>query len=128
MDRVLRHFQIGNLDAAGWEKARQLPFADFEDAVVATVAEPSLPVAERPTPTVEPTPSAAEATSQALTVARSRDAKAPAVAAPTQALGRRYLEARALARRGMFARAVTLDPRNVDATRELRIYEMRAKR
>ena len=39
MDRVLRHFQIGNLEAAGWQKARRLPFADFEDAVVATVAE-----------------------------------------------------------------------------------------
>ena len=39
MDRVLRHFQIGNLDAAGWQEARQLPFADFEDAAVATVAK-----------------------------------------------------------------------------------------
>ena len=39
MDRVLRHFQIGNLEAAGWQKARRLPFTDFEDAVVATVAE-----------------------------------------------------------------------------------------
>ena len=39
MDRVLRHFQIGNLEAAGWHKARRLPFTDFEDAVVATVAE-----------------------------------------------------------------------------------------
>ena len=36
---VLRHFQIGNLDAEGWQKARRLPFTDFEDAVVATVAE-----------------------------------------------------------------------------------------
>ena len=41
LDRVLRHFQIGNLDAAGWQKARQMNFADFEDAVVATVAETS---------------------------------------------------------------------------------------
>ena len=38
MDQVMRHFQIGNLDAAGWSAARQLPLADFEDAVVATVA------------------------------------------------------------------------------------------
>ncbi|HAV65551.1 MAG TPA: pilus assembly protein [Verrucomicrobiales bacterium] len=38
MDEVLRHFQIGNLDAAGWQQARQLGVADFEDAVVATVA------------------------------------------------------------------------------------------
>jgi predicted nucleic acid-binding protein len=39
MDQVLRHFQIGNLDAAGWQDARRLPLADFEDAVVATVAK-----------------------------------------------------------------------------------------
>jgi predicted nucleic acid-binding protein len=39
MDLVLRHFQIGNLDAAGWQEARQLPLADFEDAAVATVAK-----------------------------------------------------------------------------------------
>jgi len=38
MDRVLDHFEIGNLDAAGWREARALPFGDFEDAVVATVA------------------------------------------------------------------------------------------
>ena len=38
MDQVLRHFQIGNLEAAGWQQARGLQFADFEDAVVATVA------------------------------------------------------------------------------------------
>lgn len=38
MDRVLRHFLIGNLDAAGWQTARRLPLADFEDAAVATVA------------------------------------------------------------------------------------------
>ena len=41
MDRVLGHFQIGNLDAAGWREARLLPFADFEDAAVATVATSS---------------------------------------------------------------------------------------
>ncbi len=39
VDRVLRHFHIGSLDAAGWQKARQLPLDDFEDAVVAAVAE-----------------------------------------------------------------------------------------
>ncbi len=39
MDQVLRHFRIGNLDVAGWQDARCLPFADFEDAVVATVAK-----------------------------------------------------------------------------------------
>ena len=41
MDRVLSHFQIGNLDPAGWREARLLPFADFEDAAVATVATSS---------------------------------------------------------------------------------------
>lgn len=41
MDQVLRHFQIGNLDAGGWRRARQLPFDDFEDAAVAAVAEAS---------------------------------------------------------------------------------------
>ena len=39
MDQVLRHFQIGNLEAADWQQARGLSFADFEDAVVATVAK-----------------------------------------------------------------------------------------
>lgn len=39
MEQVLRHFEIGNLDAAGWQAARSLDLADFEDAVVATVAE-----------------------------------------------------------------------------------------
>lgn len=39
MDRVLDHFEIGNLDAAGWREARSLPFGDFEDAVVAVVAK-----------------------------------------------------------------------------------------
>ena len=39
MDQVLRHFQIGNLEAAGWQDARRLSFADFEDAAVATVAK-----------------------------------------------------------------------------------------
>jgi hypothetical protein len=41
MDRVLRHFQIGNLDATGWQRARQLAMDDFEDAVVAAVAAAS---------------------------------------------------------------------------------------
>jgi predicted nucleic acid-binding protein len=39
MDRLLRHFQIGNLDAAGWRRARLLAMDDFEDAAVAAVAE-----------------------------------------------------------------------------------------
>jgi len=39
MDRVLAHFEIGNLDSAGWIRARALPRSDFEDAVVAVVAE-----------------------------------------------------------------------------------------
>jgi len=39
MDRVLSHFEIGNLDAAGWRRARNLPLSDFEDAAVAVVAE-----------------------------------------------------------------------------------------
>ena len=41
MDRVLRQFQIGNLDAAGWQRARLLTMGDFEDAAVAAVAEAS---------------------------------------------------------------------------------------
>jgi hypothetical protein len=41
MDSVLGHFQIGNLDAAGWQEARLLPLEDFEDAAVATVARVS---------------------------------------------------------------------------------------
>ena len=41
LSRVLQHFQIGNLDAAGWERARQMEFGDFEDAAVAAVAESS---------------------------------------------------------------------------------------
>jgi hypothetical protein len=39
MDQVLGHFQIGNLEAAGWQEARRLPLVDFEDAAVATVAK-----------------------------------------------------------------------------------------
>ena len=41
MDQVLRHFQIGNLEAEDWQDARRLALADFEDAVVATVAKKS---------------------------------------------------------------------------------------
>jgi predicted nucleic acid-binding protein len=41
MDKVLDHFHIGNLDSNGWRRARSLPITDFEDAVVATVAETS---------------------------------------------------------------------------------------
>ena len=41
MDKVLDHFLIGNLDSDGWRRARSLPMTDFEDAVVATVAETS---------------------------------------------------------------------------------------
>lgn len=39
MDQILAHFEIGNLDASGWARSRSLPLADFEDAVVAVVAE-----------------------------------------------------------------------------------------
>ena len=38
MDQVLRHFQFGNLEAVDWPRVRGLPFADFADTVVATVA------------------------------------------------------------------------------------------
>ena len=38
LDQVMRHLQIGNLDAVGWQAARQLPLADFEAAAVAAVA------------------------------------------------------------------------------------------
>ena len=39
MDEVLGHFQIGNLETAGWGIARHLLMDDFEDAVVAAVAQ-----------------------------------------------------------------------------------------
>ena len=39
MDRVLRHFQIGNLAAAGWQRARLLAKDDSEDAVFAAVSK-----------------------------------------------------------------------------------------
>jgi predicted nucleic acid-binding protein len=41
MDRVLDHFRIGDLDAAGWREARKLALDDFEDAAVAAVARKS---------------------------------------------------------------------------------------
>jgi predicted nucleic acid-binding protein len=41
MDEVLKHFEVGNLDSVGWSRARSLPMPDFEDAVVAVVAEES---------------------------------------------------------------------------------------
>jgi len=41
MDRVLELFEVGNLAAAGWVRARALPMSGFEDAVVAAVAEES---------------------------------------------------------------------------------------
>jgi predicted nucleic acid-binding protein len=41
MDEILKHFEVGNLDVDGWSRARSLPMPDFEDAVVAVVAEES---------------------------------------------------------------------------------------
>ena len=41
LDEVLRYFKIGNLDDAGWQRARLLPMSDFEDSAVAVVAEVS---------------------------------------------------------------------------------------
>jgi predicted nucleic acid-binding protein len=41
VDQLIRHFQIACLDNAGWQRARSLAFADFEDAVVASAAEVS---------------------------------------------------------------------------------------
>ena len=41
MDQVLEHFEVGNLAVTGWVRARSLPMSDFEDAVVAIVAEES---------------------------------------------------------------------------------------
>jgi len=38
MDRLLSHFEIGNLLAADWHTARTLPMNDFEDAVTAMTA------------------------------------------------------------------------------------------
>ena len=33
MDEVLKHFEVGNLEATGWTRARSLSMTDFEDAV-----------------------------------------------------------------------------------------------
>ena len=41
IDQVLYYFQIGILRTVEWRRARKLPLSDFEDAVVATVAEDS---------------------------------------------------------------------------------------
>jgi predicted nucleic acid-binding protein len=41
MDQIMKHFEVGNLDFDGWSRARSLPMPDFEDAVVAVVAEKS---------------------------------------------------------------------------------------
>ncbi len=39
MDEVLKYFEVGSLDVDGWVRARSLQMPDFEDAVVAVVAE-----------------------------------------------------------------------------------------
>ena len=39
LKRSTREGQIGNLEAPEWQEARRLPHADFEDAVVVTVAK-----------------------------------------------------------------------------------------
>ena len=39
VDQILGCFEIGNLDAAGWRRARLLPIDDLEDAAVAVAAE-----------------------------------------------------------------------------------------
>jgi predicted nucleic acid-binding protein len=41
VDRLIQHFHIAGLDKAGWKGARSLPLPDFEDAVLAQVAEES---------------------------------------------------------------------------------------
>ena len=41
VDHLIRHFHIASLDKTGWQRARSLPFTDFEDAVIASVAEGS---------------------------------------------------------------------------------------
>lgn len=42
VDKVLATLKIGNLSQQGWQRARQLPMPDFEDAVVAALAEEHL--------------------------------------------------------------------------------------
>jgi predicted nucleic acid-binding protein len=39
VDWLLTHFEVGAMDKAAVRRARQLNFADFEDAVVASIAE-----------------------------------------------------------------------------------------
>jgi predicted nucleic acid-binding protein len=39
VDHVIQHCRIATLDNKGWRKARQLAFTDFEDAVIASIAE-----------------------------------------------------------------------------------------
>lgn len=39
IDKVLQHFEIVSLENVDWQKARQLPFADFEDAAVSVTAD-----------------------------------------------------------------------------------------
>lgn len=39
IDKVLQHFEIVSLENSDWQKVRQLPFADFEDAAVAVTAD-----------------------------------------------------------------------------------------
>ena len=41
VDHLIRHFHIASLDKTGWQRARSLPLPDFEDAVIASVAEES---------------------------------------------------------------------------------------
>jgi len=38
MDRVLDHFRIGDLDAAGWREARKLALDDFEASPVPAIS------------------------------------------------------------------------------------------
>lgn len=39
VDHIIQHFHIASLDKAGWQCARSLPLPDFEDAVIARVAD-----------------------------------------------------------------------------------------
>lgn len=41
VDHLIQHFRIASLDKTGWRHARALPFTDFEDAVITSVAEGS---------------------------------------------------------------------------------------
>jgi predicted nucleic acid-binding protein len=42
VDQVLASLKVGNLEQQGWQRARQLAMPDFEDAVVAALAEECL--------------------------------------------------------------------------------------